>query len=122
MHEGSLITSLLRQVAELAAEHRAQSVNEIRIEVGLLSGVEPVLLREAFDRLKTGTVAAGATLAIDAAGLTCRCRGCQLSFTTSEMCFVCPACGVRQVDVTAGDAVLLLSCTLDQPEEATSAP
>jgi hydrogenase nickel incorporation protein HypA/HybF len=122
MHEGSLVGSLLRQVAQLAAEHRAQAVREIRIEVGPLSGVEPVLLREAFDRLRVGTVAAGAALVIDAVGLTCHCRNCQLNFTAEEVRFVCPVCGDRRVDVVAGDRVLLVSCTLEQPEEATIPP
>jgi hydrogenase nickel incorporation protein HypA/HybF len=118
MHESSLVASLLRQVNELTAEHRALAVTEIRIEIGLLAGVEPVLLREAFDRLRIGTIAAGASLAIDTIGLTCRCRSCQLSYAAPEVRFVCPACGDRHVDVIGGDAVVLVSCALQQSEEA----
>jgi hydrogenase nickel incorporation protein HypA/HybF len=122
MHEGSLIASLLRQVAELAADHRTKRVSEIRIEVGPLAGVEPILLREAFDRLRVGTISANAALAIDAVSLTCHCRNCQLNFTEEQVRFICPTCGDRRIDVISGDGVLLVSCTLEQSEEATIPP
>jgi hydrogenase nickel incorporation protein HypA/HybF len=118
MHEGSLVKSLLRQVQDLAAAQGGGAVGEIRIEVGLLAGVEPLLLQEAFRRERAGTVAGDAALFIDAVGLTCHCRGCQLNYTTDVLQFVCPACGARHVDVVAGDCVVLHSFTLKQPAKA----
>lgn len=120
MHEASLVTSLLRQVDELVVGNGGGQVAEIRIEVGLLAGVESVLLSEVFRRLRVGTVAADAELIVDAVGLTCRCRACQLGYVIDELRFVCPTCGGGDVDVTAGDTVVLHSFTLAQPAEATT--
>ena len=122
MHEGSLIASLLRQVADLATLQGASAVTEIRIEVGPLAAVEPSLLQTACERLRAGTIADHAALMIDTIDLTCRCRSCQLRYTTEVVSFVCPACGDRHVDVVAGDSVVLHSCTLQQSAETTAAP
>ena len=54
MHEESLVRSLLHQVEDLAQQHHATEVEDIEVEIGPLSGVEPLLVREAFERLKDG--------------------------------------------------------------------
>lgn len=112
MHESSLVTTLLRQVDDIAAEHQATQVTEVRIEVGQLSGVEPILISEAFERLKLGTMSREATLIIDDIGLMCRCESCQENYTTAELTFVCPRCGSSQVTVTRGDGVELVDVAM----------
>lgn len=112
MHEASLVDNLLRQVDELAACHGTQQVSEVRLEIGLLSGVEPLLLRAAFDRLKAGSCAAQADLLIDDIGLKCRCSVCGCEYSTNELQFLCPTCGSVDVTVIGGDGVLLVSATL----------
>ena len=121
MHEASLIASLLRQVDELAAQNGGGRVDQVRIEVGPLAGVEPLLMREAFERLRVGTTSAEAELMIDAVGLTCRCRRCRRDYVTDTLRFDCPLCG-GDVDVLSGDRVVLLSLTLAQSVEASTSP
>jgi hydrogenase nickel incorporation protein HypA/HybF len=122
MHEASLVASLLRLVDELVLQNGGGSVAQVRVEIGPLAGVEPILFREAFERLRTGTSAVEAELLVDAVGLTCRCRDCQLEYITDALRFDCPTCSGKNVDVTAGDAVVLHSVTLSQPDEATPCP
>lgn len=120
MHEASLVAALLRQVDELASQHGVGRVTAVRVEIGPLAGVEPLLFDEAFRRLRTGTVAADAELLVDAVGLTCRCRECRAEFATAALSFTCPTCGGRSVDVTGGDAVILHSLTLAPSAAATA--
>ncbi len=119
MHESSLVASLLRQLNELVVENGGGRVESIRVEVGPLSGVEPLLLNEAFRRLRVDTAANDAELVIDAVGLTCRCRNCRTEYMTAELRFVCPTCGGDDVKVTSGDSVVLHSFTLAQPAEVS---
>ncbi|HND53648.1 MAG TPA: hydrogenase maturation nickel metallochaperone HypA, partial [Pirellulaceae bacterium] len=51
MHEASLVEQLLDQVRKVASEHGGGRVTRIELVVGELSGVEPDLVRCAFDRL-----------------------------------------------------------------------
>jgi hydrogenase nickel incorporation protein HypA/HybF len=44
MHELSLCQNLIDQVTELASIHKARSVACISIQIGMLAGVEPLLL------------------------------------------------------------------------------
>ena len=54
MHELSLCMNLIDQLTELAAQHRATAVARIELQVGTLSGVEPLLLEDAFPIASTG--------------------------------------------------------------------
>ena len=121
MHEASLIASLLRQVDELAAQSGGR-VDRVLIEVGPLAGVEPLLMREAFERQRVGTSATEAELVIDTVGLTCRCRRCRRDYITEALRFDCPLCGCDDVDVVSGDRVVLHSLTLAQSVEASTSP
>ena len=71
MHEQSLIKSLLTQVEQICRQHDSERVTEVRIEVGPLTGVEPLLLLSAFDLLTPQSVAAGARLVIDKVPFAC---------------------------------------------------
>jgi hydrogenase nickel incorporation protein HypA/HybF len=122
MHEASLVSALLNQVNELAAQYQGSSVTEIRVEVGLLAGVEPILFSEAFQRLRTDAQLGQAELILDAVGLTCRCTTCQLEYVSAVLIFVCPDCGSVQIDVTSGDSIVLHSITLAHSTEATTTP
>ena len=117
MHEASLVQALLRQVDALAAEQGGGRVTEIDVEVGPLSNVEPQLLTEAFDRLRGG-VSAAARLVVAAVGLACRCRACRAEYVVAVAEFVCPACAARDVEVVAGDGVVLRSFSLEQSSSA----
>ena len=122
MHEASLVASLLSQVNQLAAQRPGSYVAEVRVQVGLLAGVETALFHEAFQRLRLDAQLGRAELIVDAVGLTCRCAACQLEFATERLNFHCPTCGSAEVDVTSGDAVILHSIKLAHPAEAVAPP
>ncbi len=57
MHELSLCEDLLNQVMTIAEQHRAQRVASVTVRIGPLSGVEPLLLENAFNLSSAGTLA-----------------------------------------------------------------
>jgi hydrogenase nickel incorporation protein HypA/HybF len=115
MHEQSLVRSLLSQVQDLAALHAGCCVDEIRVEIGPLAGVEPSLVQSAFEQLVETSSVCGARLVIDEVPLSAVCVACETSFDIERFQFVCPACGSRQVRVTQGDEFRLVSITLWEP-------
>ena len=62
MHEHSLVHALLEQVERLAGEQGAGEVEEVRVQLGPLSGVEPLLVKTAFEMLAPATIAGQALL------------------------------------------------------------
>lgn len=111
MHEQSLVKSLLRQVELIVCEHQAQGVSEIQVEVGPLSGVEPLLLSSAFDQIVDGTIAQGAKLVINSVPLRAACANCQLESDVHDFNFRCPTCAQNR-KVTSGDRFMLDGVTL----------
>ncbi len=111
MHEQSLTKSLLRQVDEIRRRHGSPRVSEVRVEVGPLSGVEPLLLASAFEQLAPEGAAAGATLVIDEVALLARCKQCRHKFEVVDFVFRCPQCG-GNCQVTDGDTIQLVSVSL----------
>ena len=116
MHETALVRSLLVQVEYLLHEHGGASVERIVVEIGPLSGVEPLLVRGAFEQFAplTSTVAT-ADLQIEETSLAAECNRCQSEFEIPAFQFVCPACGSTAVRVIRGDEFRLLSVDIAVP-------
>ena len=125
MHEVSLVQSLLEQVDRIVTEQGGRAAVEVRVEIGPLSGVEPLLVKAAFDQL-TGRrshetsvralTSLATTLIIDEVPLTARCGSCHTEFIVERFRFVCPHCGLRETNVVRGDAFRLMSVTVDVSE------
>ncbi len=117
MHEMSLARALLGQVAELAAVHGGGAVREVRVQLGPISGVEPVLLAAAFDRLRSGAAVGSAALSIEEVSLAARCGACGAEFEPLKFRFHCPTCGSGETDVVRGDGVILHSIVMEDAEQ-----
>lgn len=121
MHELSVCLSLLSQVERVAAERKASAVTRIDLEVGPLSGVEPVLLRNAWPLAAAGTLAEHAVLHIDEGELRVECRSCGARSGAAPNRLLCGQCGDYRTRVISGEDMTLLRLELDIPAAATAA-
>lgn len=109
MHERSIVETLLVQVMALTPANAPGSVREVRVRVGPLSGVEPMLMQSAFDQLSTDVIFEHATLAIVEVPLRAQCCLCGMQFNVEDFHFRCASCESNDVVVIDGDAVILES-------------
>ena len=116
MHEVSLVRQLLNQVAAVAAEHGCAQVEEFLIEIGPLSGVEPLLVRSAYEQLTAGSADPHAMLAINEVPLESVCDCCNRTFIVERFRIVCPQCGSSNVRIVRGDECRLVSVTIHEPQ------
>lgn len=112
MHEVSLVQLLLQQAREVAVAQGGLAIEEIRVEIGPLSGVEPLLVSSAFDRLVAESSLHGARLVIDEVSLEAHCHDCGTNFELQDFRFECPGCKSRRVHVVRGDEFRLVSITV----------
>ena len=109
MHEQGIVKTLIKQIEAIRRDHQATSVSAVRLQAGPLSGVEPDLLKSAFDlqkqRLKP---LAKAALEIEETNLRGRCRRCDMEFEIAAFHFRCPDCE-SNVELLAGDELMLVS-------------
>lgn len=117
MHEQSLVRTLLKQVEVIRRQHGAEQVTEVRVEIGPLSGVEPLLLASAFEQLASGSTAENASLVIDEVPLRARCAACDREFEVKNFVFRCRKCA-GNVQVIGGDTLHLVSVSVCSHERA----
>ncbi|MEX2114258.1 MAG: hydrogenase maturation nickel metallochaperone HypA [Pirellulales bacterium] len=117
MHEMSLVRSLLAQVREFATAHGGGTVRRVRVQVGPLSGVEPVQLASAWRQLCGPAALEEAQLEIEEVALEVRCQQCQGVFRPESFSFRCPACDSTQTEVVAGEGVILDNILLDELQQ-----
>jgi hydrogenase nickel incorporation protein HypA/HybF len=112
MHELSICQGLMTKVEQVALENGAALVNTIFLSVGPLSGVEPPLLKRAFEITRLGTIAESAELDIQTGPVIVECSKCGASSEVRLYHLVCGSCGNWRVRVTQGEELLLLSLEL----------
>lgn len=113
MHELSVCYGLLSQVERVAREHAATGVTRILLQVGPLSGVEPRLLRRAWPVAAAASVAANATLDIEAADIRVRCSRCDAESAATANRLLCNTCGDYRTRVISGDELILKTLELE---------
>lgn len=113
MHELSVCLSLLEQVCAIAAEHRAQRVTRIEVEVGPLSGVEAGLLRNAWPLACAGTIAVDAELVIGESDIVVHCQSCGEETPATANRLICGKCGDFRTRLASGDEMILQRVELD---------
>lgn len=123
MHERSLALAIWKEVERTAREECARkndplldagvvAVQEVRVQVGPLSGVEPTLLAAAFDDLAKEGLVPSARLVLEPVEFVVRCTACGKTTASSEPQFRCKWCGAFRVDVIQGDGLILESIVL----------
>jgi hydrogenase nickel incorporation protein HypA/HybF len=76
VHELIMAERIRDAVLAEVRRHGARSVTRVRIRLGALEGVAPAVLREAFEAVTEGTLAAGADLEVEQVRAQVRCEGC----------------------------------------------
>ncbi len=115
MHELSLAAS----VVEIALRHAAgRRVTRVALEVGALRQAVPSALTFSFELVAQGTLAEGAALDILAIPAKGECRRCGVVGELHEFPLACPACGAFDLNIVAGEELLVASLELEEDESA----
>lgn len=117
MHELSLCEDLIGQVTALARQHRARSVACVRVQIGLLAGVEPLLLESAFTIARAGTVAEQAELFTEIVSPRVSCLACAVESEVGPSDLRCPSCGSIDTRLVKGDELILARVELEVAED-----
>jgi len=116
MHEMSIAEGIIQTVLRAAGDSGARSVSRVELAVGQMRLVVPEALEMAWRAVSDGTIAAGSELAITEAPVAARCRQCGREFAPTIDDYLCPGCGQADVDITAGDDILLTSIACEVAE------
>jgi hydrogenase nickel incorporation protein HypA/HybF len=110
MHEISIAGAIVDAVLDAAKKNNAKKVNEVLIEIGELTALNPDQLKFIFQTITAGTVAEGARYDIQLIKALINCKKCSyngpIGFFEKLHFFLptikCPECGDIDVDIIAG--------------------
>ena len=122
MHELAICQALIKQLEQAAAPHQPAVIDRVVLSVGPLSGVEPTLLKRAFEVARAGTFAAGASLEIRTGPIRVHCSSCGQESEARANRLLCAACGEWRVSVVSGEELLLLSLDLSSTKDSAAPP
>lgn len=112
MHELSVGRALLRHATSIMLERQATAVTGITLKIGPLSGIEPVLLRAAYEQLRRETDAERAELHMIEVPVRIRCEACDIEMDAASNRLVCSQCGGTHTALVSGDEMLIESVDL----------
>jgi len=113
MHELAVCQSLLVSVEQTAKSNHAQSVSNVYLSIGPLSGIEAPLLKRAWTIARVGTLAADAALVISAMPILIECSTCGHEGPAKANKLICENCHDWRVKLVSGDEMMLTSLDLD---------
>ena len=99
MHEYSIVDSLL-QLAEHAIKNNATKVTKLEIKIGVLSGVEPELLKTAFETFKEGTMCEDAEFIMRIQTVVIKCEECGFEGELKKDEYLCPNCKSSKLSIS----------------------
>ena len=108
MHEMSIARAIYRQIELAEQEQNGMQPIACEVEVGPLSGIEPLCLQAAFADLMN-EVGRMIGLSIQEIPLRGRCSDCHTESSIDGFQFNCSMCGGPRMQVTSGDQVQLVS-------------
>lgn len=117
MHEFGVAAGLLEAVEARAS---GRPVLDVRLRVGVLQRLDRDVFDQAFALVADGGVAAGASVEVVEISVVVRCRGCAAESTADELVTACAACGGHDLELIAGDDLVLESITVAEPTEAAT--
>ena len=114
MHEYSIVDSLLKLATEHATKHNATKVTKLEIKIGVLSGVEPELLKTAFETFKEGTICEDAKFIMHIQPVVIECLECKKKSELSKNEYLCPYCKSGNMKIIDGEEMYLMSMELEE--------
>jgi hydrogenase nickel incorporation protein HypA/HybF len=115
MHE----LSIAEAIVAIAERHAAgRRVRRIEVSVGHLRQVVPSALSFAFELVAQGTALEGAELVLDEVAARVCCRACGMESRLDGFPLACRACGGHDVEVVAGEELMVESLDLEEEEVA----
>jgi len=116
MHEYSIVDSLLELATEHAFKNNANKVTKLEVKIGVLSGVEPELLKTAFDTFKEGTICEEAEFIMNIQPVVIKCEECNQESTLKKDEYLCPHCKSKNIKIIDGEDMYLMSLELETPD------
>lgn len=112
MHEFSIALNIVEIVEQEVRKNNAHSVEQIELDIGKLSGIEPSALEFAWEQAVLNTVLAKAERKINYINGRAVCQECGAEFELDQIYDPCPVCNSFLKDILGGRELRVKSLTV----------
>ena len=113
MHEYSIVQSLVESCEEHANSNNAKKVTKVVVKIGVMSGVEPHLLKEAFEVFKEGSICDGCEFVMNIQKVKVECLACGKTNELEKNEYLCPECKSIDIKIIDGEDMFLMQLELE---------
>lgn len=112
MHELSIAQSIVEIVEEEAKKQNTNSVSELTLEIGTMSGIVIEAIEFAMTEAVRNTVLQNATLKIEEISAIAQCDKCKHEFEIFDLYSPCPKCNHLYSDIIKGKELKIKSIVI----------
>ena len=113
MHEFSIAINIVDIASKAAKNANAAKINEVEIEVGILSGVIIEALEFALESAVKSTLLENAKIVINKVKASAECNKCKTEFEPDNFIAQCPACNSLDFKIINGRELRVKSINVD---------
>ena len=113
MHEYSVVQSLIESCEEHASSNNAKKVTKVVVKIGVMSGIEPHLLKEAFELFKEDTICDGCEFIMNIQKVKIECMACGNTQELEKNEYCCPTCQAIEIKILDGEDMFLMQLELE---------
>ncbi|MCR9289778.1 MAG: hydrogenase maturation nickel metallochaperone HypA [Bacteroidetes bacterium] len=120
MHEASLVQNIFDILESKFTEEELETLESIDLQVGLLSNVEPLLMKSAFEAVKSSIDKyQDVKLNMEVVDVEIFCDNCDTNSTINNYKFACAHCGQPNNNVIKGMELLIKRVHFSGEQEVT---
>ena len=112
MHEVAVIEEIVESVREEIKKYPGAKVESVSLRIGKLRQFVPEIMKFCYDVAGKGTELEGSTLLLTEIPVQIFCRRCEMTTELDEYDFHCPDCQSVDIQVIAGNELILDSIKL----------
>ena len=113
MHEFSIALNIVDIASQTARNEGAAKINEVEIEVGILSGVVIEALEFALESATKNTILENAKIKINKIRASAKCNKCHTEFEPGDLISECPVCSSFDFKIINGRELRVKSINVD---------
>ncbi len=113
MHEFSIAINIIDIASKTAENANAEKINEVEIEVGMLSGVIIEALEFALESAVKNTLLENAKIVIEKVRARAECNNCKAEFEPDNLITQCPVCDSLDFKIIRGRELRVKSINVD---------
>ncbi|HLY71532.1 MAG TPA: hydrogenase maturation nickel metallochaperone HypA [Puia sp.] len=115
MHEVSISQTIIDSLENEFNEEELDQIRKVHLRVGILSCVEPVILKHVFSMMVADGLLQGAELEIELVDVLAFCENCNKEFKVEQYIFICADCGRSSSKILEGKELQIHKIIFEKP-------